>query len=377
MLLKHQSCINCLMDTTDPNINFNIDGICDYCINFKKKILPQWNKNISNFSFLENKIEEIKSINKNRNYDCLVGISGGVDSSYLVYFLNKYKLRPLLFHVDAGWNTNAAVYNIERLLKKLSLDLHTEVLDWETIKDLQLAYFKAGVPHLDTIQDHAFFASIYNFAVKNNINTVFTGYNYSSECIREPLLWHYHASDLRQLKNIHKIYGKHSMKLFPQSDIFKFKIYYKYFKKLKLYNPLNYMKYDKDEAVKILKKELDWLPYGEKHYESRFTKFYEGYWLKDKFGYDKRKAHLSSMILSKLISRDEALKKLSLNPYDDISLNNDLNYICNKLDISMNYLMELKNMPNKTYKDFKSNHKLISLGTIIYRLLGWEKRIIR
>ena len=326
---------------------------------------------------MEKKIYEIKSKNVNNDYDCLVGISGGVDSSYLVYFLNKYKLRPLLFHVDAGWNTNAAVYNIERLIKKLSLDLHTEVLDWETVKDLQLSYFKAGVPHLDTIQDHAFFASIYNFAVKSKINTVFTGYNFSSESIREPLLWHYHASDLKQIKNIHNIYGERPMDLFPQSDIFKFKIYYKYFKKLRLINPLNYMLFNKDEAIDILKKNLDWTPYGEKHYESRFTKFYEGYWLLDKFGYDKRKAHFSSMILAGQLSRKEALRKLSINPYDNIKLNNDINYLCNKLDVSKSYLMKLKNMPNKTYKDYKSNYRLISIGTSIYRMLGWEKRIIR
>ena len=209
------------MDTTDPNITFDERGWCDYCRNYYENIQPNWHPNEKGEKMLAPLIDKIKKDGKGRDHDCLIGISGGVDSSYVTYLAKeKFGLRPLLFHVDAGWNSQEAVNNIERLMDGLGLDLHTEVVDWLEMKDLQLAFFKAQVPHMDTPQDHAFFAALYNFAAKNGFKYILTGANYSTECVREPLEWHYHASDLRQIKDIHRRFGQRPLKTFPTGGYF-------------------------------------------------------------------------------------------------------------------------------------------------------------
>jgi len=214
-------CSNCIMDTTDSNITFDARGWCDYCNNFHANILPNWHPDELGERELQKTISAIKRAGQGRDHDCIIGISGGVDSSYVTYLAKeKYGLRPLLFHVDAGWNSQQAVNNIEKLVDCLDLDLHTEVIDWLEMKDLQLAFFKAQVPHIDTPQDHAFFAALYNFAAKNGFKYILTGANYSTECVSEPLEWHYHASDLRQLLDIHKRFGTRPLATFPQADIF-------------------------------------------------------------------------------------------------------------------------------------------------------------
>jgi N-acetyl sugar amidotransferase len=249
-------------------------------------------------------IDEIRRDGRGRDHDCIIGVSGGVDSSYVTYIAKeKFGLRPLVFHVDAGWNSQQAVNNIERLVDGLGLDLHTEVIDWLEMKDLQLAFFKAQVPHIDTPQDHAFFAALYNFPAKNGFKYVLTGANYSTECVREPLEWHYHASDLRQLLDIHRRFGTRPLKTFPLADIFKFKLYYRFVRGVRVVKPLNHVRYIKEEAIEELVKKFGWQRYAHKHYESRFTRFYEGYWLPTKFGYDKRRAHSGALILTKQMTR--------------------------------------------------------------------------
>src|SRR3989339_2237103 len=217
---KYQICTNCIMDTSDSDIKFDQDGLCDYCKNFYEKILPHWHPDQKSEDELMRVAEKIKKDGKNRTYDCLIGLSGGVDSSYVAYIAKtKLGLHPLLYHVDAGWNSQVSVNNIEKLVDGLGLDLHTEVVNWIEMRDLQLAFFKAQVPHIDTPQDHVFFASLYNFAAKNKFKYILTGANYSTECVREPLEWHYHASDLRQLKDIHRKFGTIPLKTFPTADI--------------------------------------------------------------------------------------------------------------------------------------------------------------
>ena len=210
------------MDTSAPKIVFDKDGICEYCNNYKNNILSHWNPKGMGEEKLEPILSKIIKEGENKSHDCLIGVSGGADSSYLVHLAKKkLGLNPLIFHVDAGWNSKISVNNIEKLIDSLGLDLFTEVVDWSEMQDLQLSFFKAQVPHLDAPQDHVFFASLYNFAVKHKIKYILTGGNYSTECIREPLDWIYHASDLRQLKNIHRQFGTVPLSSFPTSDIFK------------------------------------------------------------------------------------------------------------------------------------------------------------
>jgi len=374
----YRVCANCIMDTSDPKITFDARGWCDYCNNYHENILPHWHPDARGEAELAPLIDRILSDGRGRDHDCIIGVSGGVDSSYVTYIAKeKFGLRPLVFHVDAGWNSQQAVNNIERLVDGLGLDLHTEVIDWLEMKDLQLAFFKAQVPHIDTPQDHAFFAALYNFAAKNGFKYVLTGANYSTECVREPLEWHYHASDLRQLLDIHRRFGTRPLKTFPLADIFKFKLYYRFVKGMRVVKPLNHVRYLKEEAIEELVSKFGWQRYAHKHYESRFTRFYEGYWLPTKFGYDKRRAHFSSLILTKQMTREEALKRIAEPAYTSETVAQDFEYVATKLGLSVAELQDLMRGENKTYRDYKSRMPMIELGTHALRLMGVQKAIIR
>jgi N-acetyl sugar amidotransferase len=376
--VQYQICSNCIMDTTDPQITFDERGWCDYCCNYYENILPNWHPNEKGEKMIAPVIDRIKREGKGRKHDCIIGISGGVDSSYLAYLAKeKFGLRPLIFHVDAGWNSQVSANNIERLIDGLGLDLHTEVVDWLEMKDLQLAFFKAQVPHLDAPQDHAFFSSLYNFAAKHGFKYTLTGANYSTECIREPLDWIYHASDLRQLKDIHRRFGRRPLKTFPTADIFKYKLYYRYIKGVKVVKPLNYVPYNREKAMQELEERFGWQKYGHKHYESRFTRFFEGYWLPKRFGYDKRRTHFSSLILTKQMTREEALAAIAQPAYDEQLMAQDFEYVAKKLDLSVPELQVLMDGEKKTYRDYKSNMPLISFGTHVLRIFGIQRQIMR
>lgn len=366
------------MDTSDSLISFDERGWCEYCNNYYTNILPHWHTDERGQAVVDREMDEIRRYGKGRDHDCLIGISGGVDSSYLTYLAReKFGLRPLLFHVDAGWNSQQAVNNVEKLVDGLGLDLHTEVVNWLEMQDLQLAFFKAQVPHIDTPQDHAFFAGLYNFAAKNKFKYILTGANYSTECVREPLEWHYHASDLRQLRDIHRRFGTRALATFPTTDIFKFKIYYRYVKGVRVVKPLNNVPYFKEAAMQLLVDRFGWQKYAHKHYESRFTRFYEGYWLPTKFGYDKRRAHFSSLILTQQLSREDALAKIAAPAYDAATIADDFEYIANKLDITVDELRALHAGPNRTYHDYANRMGLIELGTKALRAVGVQRAIIR
>lgn len=374
----YQICVRCVMDTSDSKIKFDSDGVCEYCINYDHNIVPNWHTDERGRAELDAIVARIKAEGKGRSHDCLIGVSGGVDSSYLVHLAKaELGLRPLLFHVDAGWNSQAAVNNIERLVDELELDLHTEVVDWAEMRDLQLAFFKAQVPHLDTPQDHAFFAGLYNFAAQKGVRTILTGANYSTECVREPLEWHYHASDLVQMRDIHRKFGTIPLRKFPQADILKFKIWYRYAKGIRVEKPLNYFPYRKEEAIQLLEERYGWQRYPHKHYESRFTKFYEGYWLIRKFGYDKRRAHFSSLILTGQMARDEALSRLSEPPFAEEEAMRDLAYVAKKLEVEPEDLLALLDGPRRSYRDYRSRARLMQLGADVLRLVGVQRAVMR
>lgn len=374
----YRICSNCVMDTTDSKITFDERGWCDYCRNYHDVILPSWFPNEKGEQLLASVIARIKKDGERRKHDCLIGISGGVDSSYLTYLAKeKFGLRPLILHVDAGWNSQVSVNNIGRLIDGLGLDLHTVVVDWQEMKDLQLAFFKAQVPDLDTPQDHAFFATLYNFAAQYGFKYILTGANYSTECIRPPLEWVYHASDLRQLKDIHRRFGIRPLKTFPMADIFKYKIYYRFIKGVRVVKPLNYVPYIKEKAKQELIDRFGWQEYGNKHYESRFTKFYEGYWLPKKFGFDKRRVYLSALILTEQMTREDALGILEQPPYDEKEMAQDFEYVAKKLDLTVEELQELMEGENRSYLNYESNMPLISFATAIMRAFGFQKEIMR
>lgn len=378
MSRPYQICSHCIMDTSDSNITFDARGWCDYCNNYHDNILPHWHTDERGERDIMQQAERVRRDGRGRDHDCILGISGGVDSSYLAYLAKeKLGLRPLIFHVDAGWNSQQAVHNIEKVVEGLKLDLHTEVVNWLEMKDLQLAFFKAQVPHLDTPQDHAFFAALYNFAAKHGFKYILNGGNYSTECVREPLEWHYHASDLRQLRDIHRRFGTRPLKTFPQADIFTYKLYYRYIKGVRVLRPLNYVPYIKEEAMQFLVDRFGWQRYAHKHYESRFTRFYEGFWLPTKFGFDKRRAHFSSLILTEQMTRDEALARIAKPAFDQATIEQDFEYIATKLDISVDELRGLLNGPNKSYRDYRSAMPMIQLGTAIMRAVGVQRAIIR
>ncbi len=367
-------CRNCVMDTTDSKIVFDSTGTCDHCNTFWKDIEPKWDTSEKGWGQISKIADDIKRQNSDKDFDCIIGMSGGIDSSYLVYLAKeKLGLRPLVFHVDAGWNSQQAVNNIEQIVDRLDLDLYTEVIDWEEMKDLQLAYFKSGVPHIDTPQDHAFFATMYKFANKHGIKHILTGGNYSTECIRNPIEWMYYQSDSIQLKDIHRKHGTRPLKNYRVTNILWHKVYLPYIKGIKVYRPLDYMVYNKEEATQFLVDNYGYQRYAQKHFESRFTKFYEGYWLPKKFGFDTRKVQFSSLILTGQMSRSEALELLEKKSYDEESIAHDFEYIATKLDITVDELQEYMDAPNKTYRDYKSQQTIYEVGALIMKFLGLEK----
>lgn len=371
---EYQMCTNCVMDTTDSNIVFDDKGICDHCNTYYKNIKPNWHTDERGEREIKAIVEKIKKEGKGKDFDCIMGMSGGIDSSYLLYLaVKKLGLRPLVFHVDAGWNSQEAVNNIEKMVDQLGLDLYTEVIDWEEMKDLQLAYIKAGVSNIDTPQDHSFFATMYKFANQHNVKYILTGGNYSTECVRNPLEWMYYQSDSIQLKDIYKKYGSGKLKNFPITNILWHKVYLPYVKGIKLIRPLDFLEYDKEAATQFLVDEFGYQRYPQKHFESRFTRFYESYWLPEKFGYDTRKVQYSSLILTGQMTRDEALEKLKSPAYDPETIKDDFEYIATKLGITVGELQGYMDQPNRKNSEFKSQESIYSIGAKVMRMVGLEK----
>ena len=373
----YQRCTRCVMDTTDSKIVFDEDGVCDHCRNFEKNIKPFWNAHEENTDELMELAAKIRKAGEGKEYDCILGLSGGADSSYLAYIAKEVMhIRPLIFVVDTGWNLNVAVENIEKIVKGLDLDMYTEVINWKEMSDLQLSFFKAQISSQDFPQDHAIFAGLYNYAVKHHIKYVLTGSNSATEFIRPPVEWLY-LNDLRMAKDIHKKYGKRPLTTFPTCGMLKYRILYRYFYGMKRVYPLDYVVYNKSEVEKMLHEKYGWMRYENKHYENVFTRFFEGYYLPHKFGFDTRKNVYSNQILAGTMKRDEALELLKKPSYDPDLMEQDKEYIAKKLGISTEEFDEIIAGENKTPLDYKNSMWLLKIGVGICKLVGIENRNIR
>lgn len=373
----YQRCTRCVMDTTDSKITFDENGVCDHCRNFDKNIKPYWHAKENRMDELMSMAAKIKEAGKNNEYDCILGLSGGADSSYLAYIAKEVMgLRPLAYVVDTGWNLNVAVSNIEKIVKGLDLNMYTDVINWKEMADFQLAMFKSEISSQDAPQDQAIFASLYNYAAKHHIKYILTGSNTSTEFIRPPVEWLY-LNDLTLYKDIHKKFGKIPLKTYPTCSMFKYRIFYHYFLGMRRFYPLDYVVYDKAEAEKFLHEKYGWTKYANKHYENVFTRFFEGYYLPHKFGFDTRKNVLSNQILAGTMTRDKALEILKTNPYDEYQMQRDKKYIARKLGITAEEFDEIIDGPNKTPADYKNSMWMIELAVKVAKLFGIESRNIR
>ncbi len=378
MKRPYRICSHCVMDTSDSQIVFDDAGVCDHCLGFKRDVLPNWHPDEKGAAMFREMVGRIKAAGQGKPFDCIMGMSGGLDSSYLLHLaVSEVGLRPLVFHVDGGWNTDIAVNNIQVLVDKLGLDLYTEVINWEEMRDFQLAFFKAGVPHLDIPQDHAFVATLYHFAHKHNIKYILNGGNFATECVRNPLEWLYYGTDMAQLRDIHRRFGTIPLRTYPFSSILFHKVYLRYIRGVQVVKPLNLLPYTKEHASKTLAETYGWRPYPQKHFESRFTRFYEGYWLPTRFGYDTRRVQYSSLILTGQMTRDEALERLKKLAYDPATIDEDFEYIATKLGISVAELRGYHEMPLKTYRDYKNREWMFDLGAKALKMLGVERSIKR
>lgn len=380
ILRPYQICSCCIMDTSDPNIVIDEQGCCDYCNNFEALIKPNWFADRNGQDALNRLADDIRREGLGKDFDCIIGLSGGLDSSYVAYIAKeKMGLRPLLFHVDAGWNTDQAVGNIEKLVDGLGLDLYTDVVNWEAVKRMQVAFLRAGIPDQDLVQDAAFFSGLYKFAREYKIKHVITGSNFSTECCREPEEWGgYLGIDKRLFADIWKQCGDGKPNdEFHLVDILVYKLLYQKVLGMKVHHPLNLVRYVKNEAEDELWRLFGWQRFQHKHHESRFTRFYEDYWLPRRFGYEKRRAHFSSLIMTGQMTRDQALERISRPELDEHFLKQEFEYVANKLGLNINELQQLFDSPKKTFRDYKNKHALIGLGANVMRRLGLEKRYFR
>lgn len=364
---KYQICTRCVMDTSDPGITFNEKGECNLCTEFlDKRAKHNYHGKESDVSF-QKLITEMKEAGKGKEYDCVLGLSGGVDSSYAAYICKSNGLRVLAMHVDNGWNSEEAVLNIKNIARKLNIDYESYVLDWEEFKDLQLSFLKASVPEAETPTDIALLGAIHKVAAKYGVKYIISGGNFATEGIL-PKFWHYNAKDNRYLKYIQNKFGRTKIKRFPLFGFVK-EIYYKIVKKMKIIYILNYVPYSKNNTIELLKNELDWRYYGGKHYESLYTGFIQSYYLYKKFGIDYRRATLATQICTGEITRELALRELETLPYKDEKIRIEKEYIAKKLGISIDDFERIIDLPAKWYTDYPNDEKRLNFIYNMYRKL--------
>lgn len=371
-------CSRCVMDTSDAEIRFDAEGVCNHCHEFDAVTQKNWFPDDEGARRLTQIIKRIRDDGKGKEYDCIIGLSGGVDSAYLALKAAEWGLRPLVVHVDAGWNSELAVANIESIIKHCNYDLHTHVVNWEDMRDLHLAYLRAGVSNQDVPQDHIFFASLYHFATKNGIRYILSGGNLATEGIF-PSSWHGSAMDSINLKAIHNKFSERKLRNYKTISFFENYIWYPFVKRMRTIRPLNYMPYNKAEALLELEQAVGYKPYPRKHGESLFTKLFQNYYLPKKFGMDKRKPHLSSLIVSGQLTREEAIAKLDEPLYDPGELEIDISYFCKKLRISRQEFDDLMQVPIHHYTDFPNwdgrYQMLKRVQQVVQKILGRDIKV--
>jgi len=373
--INYQICKKLVLDTSYPGIMFDKDGVSSQYWDYQNNIKDKWKSNRYSILELEKIVEQIKKKGTGKEFDCILGLSGGADSSYMLHTIVKdFDLKPLVFHVDGGWNSDIAVNNIKNLVDKLKLDLFTEVINWDEMRDFQLAMFKSGVPHIDIPQDMAFIGVLYKFARKYNIPYILNGGNISTECVQRPLDIIYWGSDMRHINDILKKYGTIEMKTFPFSSAFYHKLYLRYFRNIRVIKPLNYINYIKKDAMQLMSNLYNWKPYPQKHFESRFTRFFEGYWLPTRFNFDMRRVDLSSLILTNQMTREQALEELKKPPYDPELINQDFYYIAKKLNIDSADLKKFHEMPKKYWRDYKNLNNIFKISEKILAFISGTRR---
>jgi N-acetyl sugar amidotransferase len=354
---NYRVCKRCVMDTTDPEIYFDPEGVCNHCTTAEHFLRVRLALYREGPFRLDRVIPQIKEQGKGRPYDCVIGVSGGVDSTYVAYVARKQGLRCLAVHFDNGWNSELAVQNIENTLKHLDIDLHTHVMDWEVFRDLQLAFLKASVPDLEVPTDHAIAAVLYQTALKHGIRYILTGTNLATESIL-PRSWAYGHLDWRYIKGLHNTFGTTRLRGFPHFNAAQYGWYFGV-RRLRTVSILNSVPYNKAEALELLTKELDWRKYGGKHHESIITRFLQGYILPKKFNIDKRKAHLSSLIAAGQITRADAMEELSKPPYDKALMAEDVIFVSKKFGLKEREFGKLMELPPKSFRDYSNGLALI------------------
>jgi N-acetyl sugar amidotransferase len=365
MTRTYQICTRCIMDSTDPDIQFDDQGICNHCRTYDRWAKQHLAQAQGRQMLLNQLVEEIKSAGSGKEYDCIIGVSGGVDSTYLAYLVKQLGLRPLAVHLDNGWDSELAVSNVEKALKKLGIDLYTHVLDWEEFKELQIAFLKASTPDAEIPTDHAIEAVMYQAAARNNVRHIISGVNFATEGVL-PLKWAYGGKDWKYIQSVHKMFGQGKLNNYPHfslRDLANFTV----IKKMQFIRLLDYVPYNRNEALGILVNELGWRYYGGKHSESIYTRFFQGYILPIKFNIDKRKAHLSTLVCSGQMTREQALKELATNAYTDAMQTEDREYAIKKLGLSEAEFTQIMNLPVKSFLDYPTN----------YRQLEEIKRVVR
>ncbi len=371
MATDNKICKRCVMDTTDPGITFDENGICNHCKSFEEKLKVRVLSKEKGEKYLADIVKKIKNSGRHNKYDCIIGVSGGLDSTYVAYTVKKLGLRPLAVHFDNGWDSELAVSNIEKILRKLNIDLFTYVIDWEVFRNLQLSFLKASTPDGEIPTDHAIITILYEIADRNGIKYIITGANFRTEGIM-PVTWAYGHLDWKYIKKLHDLSGTLQLKGFPHLGLLKL-FYFTFIKGIKLITILSYIDFDKKNAMQILEKELAWKYYGGKHYESIYTRFYQSYLLPKKFNIDKRKAHFSCLICSTgEITREMALEELREEPYFEEQIQEDKEYVSKKLGITEQEFENIMLLPPKTFKDYPSNYHLIKT---FRRLIALSRKI--
>lgn len=370
--MTYQICTRCIMDTSDPDITFDDKGVCSHCHEYDRRASRELIPPEDRSSRLEALAAQIRREGKGRDYDCILGVSGGADSSYVAYLAKSLGLRPLAVHFDNGWNSELAVDNIKTLLSKLEIDLYTYVVDWDEFCDLQKSFLKASVPNAEIPTDHAINAVLWDVANRHGLRYILNGSNLETEGIM-PLAWTYTAMDFYHLQAIQRQFGSRPLKSFPRLGLFKF-LYYVFFRRIRFINLLNYVRYDKSQAIGLLESECGWRPYPQKHYESVWTRFYQGIYLVEKFGFDKRKPHYSALINSGQLSREEALEKLNFENYPADLAAQDRDFVLKKFGLGEAEYAELLAAAPKSHLDYPN---LSSIYLRSSKPLEWFKKIAK